>query len=215
MENTLPNPTIYPNPDIGWQTIPPDPITSRKAYSPPTSFHFFCYVNCLLKHIDTVERRIISWHPSMIIVRQVFFLCDPDRNKDRLSHCISLKSDIDGKHLRYSLNYCFVDRIRDAISNRVIQDQRVIFPTSSPPALFVCRPARKQRRQRAKTTMICQAFMAVQLSVSKMIYILPWHRNKDITWSIRTVPQCHYHSGLGTYPDGREVLQSHILSSTC
>ena len=63
----------------------------------------------------------------MIIVRQVFFLCDPDRNKDRLSHCISLECNVDGKHLRHCLNYCFVDRIRDAISNRVTMDNSICF----------------------------------------------------------------------------------------
>lgn len=63
----------------------------------------------------------------MIILRQVFLLVDWDRYNDRLSHSIPIESDVDRKHLRHCLNYCFVDRIRDTISNSVIQDQRVVF----------------------------------------------------------------------------------------
>ena len=63
----------------------------------------------------------------MIIIRQVFFLRDRDRHKNRLSHCISLKCDVDREQFRNRLDHRFIDRIRNAISNRVTQSQRVGF----------------------------------------------------------------------------------------
>ena len=104
-----------------------DTIPTNYSESPSTIGYLFRNINRLREHIYTIQGSVISTYPSMIILRQVFLLVDWDRYNDRLSHSIPIESDVDRKHLRHCLNYCFVDRIRDTISNSVIQDQRVVF----------------------------------------------------------------------------------------
>jgi len=58
-------------------------------------------------------------YPGMIIVRQIFLLCDWDRHKDRLSHCVAFECDIDGEQFRDRLDYRFVNGIRDAVPDRI------------------------------------------------------------------------------------------------
>lgn len=92
----------------------------------------------------------------MIIVRQVFFLCDLDRYKDRISHCIPIKSYVNREHLWNRLDHRFIDRIRNAISNRITQSQRVGFSNK-----FIPYPIR------------------VPADKEEMIYILPERQNRD------------------------------------
>ena len=65
--------------------------------------------------------------------------------RDRLSHCISLKCDVDRKHLRNRLDHRFIDRIRNAISNCVTQSRRVVFSNK-----FIPYPIRVPAGQEAK-----------------------------------------------------------------
>ncbi len=94
-------------------------IPANYADSPATRWLPFRDRDCLLKDVNTIKCRVIPRHPSMIIVRKVFFLCDRDRHKDWLPDRIAFKSYVYREHLRDRLDYRFVNRIRDAVPNRI------------------------------------------------------------------------------------------------
>lgn len=86
-------------------------------------------------------------YPGMIIVRQILFLRDRDRYEDRFSHRVTFECDVDREHLRHCLYYCFVDRIWDAIPERVALDKCVGFSDK-----FTSYPLRVPAGQEANKT---------------------------------------------------------------
>lgn len=57
--------------------------------------------------------------PTHEIVRPILFLSYQDRYKDWLFHSTPFECYVNREHLRDRLDYCFINRIRDAVPDRI------------------------------------------------------------------------------------------------
>lgn len=86
-----------------------------------------------------------------------------DRYKDWLFHSTPFECYVNREHLRDRLDYCFINRIRDAVPDR-INDYDCIYSRPHKPVPPEWRPAIKHTDIQSNNNMTCQAFISTSLS---------------------------------------------------